>query len=70
MKRIEQIQTTLKKNFENKLVAHITHEFSKANIALPLPKFRDGMATYDEPAAAKNGKSFTHWCNVICTSLG
>lgn len=53
MKRVEQIQTTLKKSFENKLVAHITHEFSKANIVLPLPKFRNDMATYDEPAAAK-----------------
>lgn len=45
--------TTLKKKMENKIVAHITHEFSKAGLTLPLPKFRDDMATYDEPSAAK-----------------
>lgn len=45
--------TTLKKKMENKIVAHITHEFSKAGLTLPLPKFRDNMVTYDEPAAAK-----------------
>lgn len=45
--------TTLKKKMENKIVAHITHEFSKAGLTLPLPKFRDDMVTYDEPAAAK-----------------
>lgn len=50
----DQLQNTpLKKKMENKIVAHVTHEFSKAGLTLPLPKFRDDMATYDEPAAAK-----------------
>ncbi|MGO3385925.1 MAG: hypothetical protein ACTIMQ_14590, partial [Acinetobacter guillouiae] len=50
----DQLQnTSLKKKMENKIVAHITHEFSKAGLTLPLPKFRDNMVTYDEPAAAK-----------------
>ena len=53
MKKINQIQTTLKKKFEDKVAAHITHEYSKAGLTLPLPKFRDDMVTYDEPAAAK-----------------
>lgn len=54
MKISEQLQnTSLKKKMENKIVAHVTHEFSKAGLTLPLPKFRDEMATYDEPAAAK-----------------
>lgn len=54
MKISDQLQnTSLKKKMENKIVAHITHEFSKAGLMLPLPKFRDDMATYDEPAAAK-----------------
>lgn len=50
----DQLQNTpLKKKMEDKIAAHITHEFSKAGIPLPLPKFRDDMVTYDEPAAAK-----------------
>lgn len=50
----DQLQnTSLKKKMENKIVAHVTHEFSKAGLTLPLPKFRDEMVTYDEPAAAK-----------------
>lgn len=50
----DQLQNSpLKKKMENKIVAHVTHEFSKAGLTLPLPKFRDGMAKYDEPAAAK-----------------
>lgn len=54
MKKIELLQNlAFKKKLENKIAAHITHEYSKAGLELPLPKFRESMVTYDEPAAAK-----------------
>ena len=41
MTNFELLQTqAFKKKMENKLVAHITHEYSKAGLNLPLPKFR------------------------------
>ena len=54
MTNFELLQTqAFKKKLENKIVAHITHEYSKAGLNLPLPKFREDMVTYDEPSAAK-----------------
>lgn len=54
MTNFELLQTqAFKKKMENKIVAHITHEYSKAGLNLPLPKFREDMVTYDEPSAAK-----------------
>lgn len=55
MKISEQLQTLqLQKKVEDKIVAYITTECQKANInPLPLPKFREGLATYDEPKFAK-----------------
>lgn len=42
-----------KRNLDNKIVAHINHEFSKAGRELPLPKFRDNLVTYDDPNVMK-----------------
>lgn len=42
-----------KRSLESKIVAHINHEFAKAGRELPLPKFRDNMATYDDPNVTK-----------------
>lgn len=55
MKISEQLQNqTFQKKIENKIVAYITHECSKSGIdPLPLPKFRDNLATYDDPRFAK-----------------
>ena len=45
-KYIQQLQDpTFKRSLENKIVAHINHEFSKAGRELPLPKFRDNVVT-------------------------
>ncbi len=44
---------TFKRSLENKIVAHINHEFSKAGRELPLPKFRDNLVTYDDPNVMK-----------------
>lgn len=54
MKRIDLLQTPeFKKKLENKIVSHITHEFSKAGLELPLPKFRQNMVEFDQAAAQK-----------------
>lgn len=55
MKISEQLQNPqLQKKIEHKIVAHIVIECQKANInPLPLPKFRDGLATFDDPKFAK-----------------
>ena len=42
-----------KRNLDNKIVAHINHEFSKAGRELPLPKYRDNLVTYDDPNVMK-----------------
>lgn len=53
-KYIQQLQDpTFKRSLENKIVAHINHEFSKAGRELPLPKFRDNVVTYDDPNVMK-----------------
>lgn len=54
MTHIEMLQNpNFKRKLENKIVAHINHEFSKAGRELPLPKFRNDMVTYDEANVAK-----------------
>ena len=53
-KHMQQLQDpTFKRNLDNKIVAHINHEFSKAGRELPLPKFRDNLVTYDDPNVMK-----------------
>ena len=42
-----------KRQLESKIVAHINNEFSKRGLELPLPKFRNNIATYDDPNVAK-----------------
>lgn len=42
-----------KRLLEGKIVAHITHEFSKAGRELPIPRFRDNVAIYDDPNVMK-----------------
>lgn len=51
----EQLQNpTFQKKVEDKIVAYIITECQKAGInPLPLPKFRNGFATFDEPKFAK-----------------
>jgi len=46
-------EPNFKRDLEGKIVAHINHEFAKAGRELPLPKFRDNMATYDDPNITK-----------------
>ena len=54
MTHIEMLKDpNFKRNLDNKIVAHINHEFSKAGRELPLPKFRDNLVTYDDPNVMK-----------------
>ncbi|NWK74130.1 hypothetical protein HYG93_07480 [Acinetobacter sp. SwsAc6] len=54
MTHIEMLQNpNFKRKLENKIVAHINHEFSKAGRELPLPKFRNDMVTYDDANVMK-----------------
>ena len=54
MTHIEMLKDpNFKRNLDNKIVAHINHEFSKAGRELPLPKFRDNVVTYDDPNVMK-----------------
>ena len=54
MTHIEMLKDpNFKRNLDNKIVAHINHEFSKAGRELPLPKFRDNLVTYDDPTVMK-----------------
>ena len=54
MTHIEMLQNpNFKRKLENKIVAHINHEFSKAGRELPLPKFRNDMVTYDDANVTK-----------------
>lgn len=55
MKFSEQLQNpTFQKKVEDKIVAYIITECQKVGIdPLPLPKFRNGFATFDEPKFAK-----------------
>lgn len=42
-----------KRSLEGHIVSHINNEFSKRGLELPLPKFRNNIATYDDPNVAK-----------------
>ena len=54
MTHIEMLQDpAFKRSLDNKIVARINHEFSKAGRELPLPKFRDNLVTYDDPNVMK-----------------
>lgn len=54
MTHIEMLQNpNFKRKLENKIVAHINHEFSKSGRELPLPKFRNDMVTYDDANVMK-----------------
>lgn len=54
MTHIKMLQNPeFKRNLENKIVAHINTEYMKADMSLPLPKFRNNMATYDEVNVTK-----------------
>lgn len=54
MTHIEMLQNPIfKRKLENKIVAHINHEFSKAGRELPLPKFRNEMVTYEDTNVTK-----------------
>lgn len=54
MTHVEMLQDpNFKRQLESKIVAHINNEFSKRGLELPLPKFRNNIATYDDPNVAK-----------------
>ncbi|MPW45333.1 hypothetical protein [Acinetobacter guerrae] len=54
MTHLEKLQDpNYKRALENKIVAHINTEYMKAGMSPPLPKFRNDMATYDEPTVTK-----------------
>lgn len=71
MKITEQLQNhTFQKKVEDKIVAHIVTECQKAGIdPLPLPKFRNGFATFDEPKFAKIANHLRHGSVILAQAL-